>query len=86
MRMGDWKINFVPPPFGSGKWELHNLRTDPGETVDLREEQSDVFAQLSAAWEEYLKTHGVIWGSPAPMADMEDDEMADPVGWMKSSV
>ena len=32
---GDWKILFMPKPFGTGDWELFNLKNDPGELNDL---------------------------------------------------
>ena len=32
---GNWKLLWMPPPFGSGDWQLYDLSQDPGELVDL---------------------------------------------------
>ena len=32
---GDWKILWLPKPFGTGEWELFNLKHDPAEINDL---------------------------------------------------
>jgi arylsulfatase len=34
-RLGDWKILQLPPPYGTGQWQLYDLSKDPGETNDL---------------------------------------------------
>jgi len=34
-RLGDYKASFIPEPYGEAKWKLHNIKTDPGETIDL---------------------------------------------------
>ena len=85
MRIGDWKINYVPRPFGTGQWELHNVIADPGETNNLRNENPEKFQELAEAWDMYRHSCGVIWGGAAPL-DPEDDPMSDPLAWMKSSV
>lgn len=51
LRLGQWKITFVPPPAGPGEWELFDLATDPGETRDLRDQEPDKFKQLAAEWD-----------------------------------
>ena len=35
---GHWKILLLPPPFGTGDWELFNLQQDPSESHDLSEQ------------------------------------------------
>jgi len=42
-RMGDWKI---VRPKADGKWELYNLKTDPGEMNDVAEHNPDVIAKF----------------------------------------
>lgn len=83
MRIGDWKINFVPPPFGTGEWELHNVADDLGETNNLRAKYPDKYNELSKAWEEYIQENGVLWGSIPPVAAVEEDDISNPIGWMK---
>ena len=31
MRQGDYKAVMIPPPYGSGVWQLFNVVEDPGE-------------------------------------------------------
>ena len=60
LRKGDYKAIFVPPPFGSGEWQLFNVAKDPGETDDLSEKNPKKMAELKAAWEQYANEVGVI--------------------------
>ena len=59
-RRGHWKVLRLPPPFGTGDWQLYNLSEDPGETRDIAALYPQRVAELSSAWEEYAKTNGVI--------------------------
>jgi arylsulfatase A-like enzyme len=42
-RMGDWKIVRTKT---DGKWELYNLKTDPGETENVADKNPDVIAKF----------------------------------------
>jgi len=57
---GDWKILWLPPPFGPGDWQLYNLREDPGELVDLNDQHSERLVNMIAQWEQYKKDNGVL--------------------------
>jgi arylsulfatase len=57
---GDWKILWMPPPFGTGDWQLYNLREDPGELVDLSGQHSERLEEMIAQWEHYKKENGVL--------------------------
>ena len=57
---GDWKILWMPPPFGPGDWQLYNLREDPGELVDLNDQHSERLVNMIAQWEQYKKDNGVL--------------------------
>ncbi len=57
---GDYKITRSMPPVGDGAWRLFNMVTDPGETMDIREEAPDVFADLLASYETYARDVGVL--------------------------
>ena len=50
---GDWKILFMPKPFGTGDWELFNLKNDPGELNDLSKQYPDKRKDMVALWEQY---------------------------------
>lgn len=62
VRKGDFKIVFIPKPRGTEKWQLYNLRADPGEVYDLAEkpEYKAVFDELLKLWEQYVLETGVI--------------------------
>ncbi|RTE74412.1 hypothetical protein BHE90_011147 [Fusarium euwallaceae] len=88
LRRGDYKITFVPAPRGPQKWELFNVRQDPGETRDLGADLPDLFAELLALWEEYRRDVGVVGlGGEFKRAKPGDppviDEFNDPYGWIK---
>ena len=57
---GDWKILWMPPPFGPGEWELFDLREDPAEMNDLSGEFPDRLAEMIALWERYKDDNGVL--------------------------
>ena len=57
---GDWKILWMPPPFGTGDWQLYNLIEDPGELVDLSDQQSERLVKMVAQWERYKEENGVL--------------------------
>jgi len=57
---GDLKLVRNMPPIGDNQWHLFDLRTDPGETHDLRDVQPQVFAQMQADYATYAREHGVL--------------------------
>ncbi|KXJ89840.1 alkaline-phosphatase-like protein [Microdochium bolleyi] len=74
-RKGDWKIVFIPRPKGPEKWQLYNLRADPGEVHDLAEQEPQRLRELMTLWDQYVLETGVIPLSPelgAWMAAMEE--------------
>jgi arylsulfatase len=69
IRKGDWKLLRLtskpserrqPLAEGADKWELFDMRVDPGETKDLSSEFPAKVAELQAAWQEYSSTNGLI--------------------------
>ena len=60
LRMGDWKIVQQLPPFGSGNWELFDIRTDPGETQDLSLLLPNVVDSLVLEWNEYSDRNNIV--------------------------
>jgi arylsulfatase len=60
LRQGSWKIAFVSPPNGSGRWELYDLAKDPGERHDVSKQFPEVKKKLLARWDIYAKEMGII--------------------------
>ena len=58
--VGDWKILWMPKPFGTGEWELFNLEQDPAEIDDLSKQHPDKLKEMVARWEKYKKDNGVL--------------------------
>ena len=56
----DWKILWMPPPFGSGEWELYNLSVDPAEMNDLASEQPERLESMIEMWERYKQENTVL--------------------------
>ena len=57
---GDWKILWMPPPFGPGEWELFDLARDPAEMNDLSGDYPEKLAEMVALWEQYKEDNGVL--------------------------
>lgn len=60
VRRGDWKLTWEEAPSGENRWELFNLKEDPGETTDLSRESPDVMQSLIDRWSVYVTDVGVI--------------------------
>ena len=52
LRFGDWKIVYIPKPKGPERWQLYNLRSDPGEIHDLAEAEPDRLKSLLKLWDQ----------------------------------
>jgi arylsulfatase len=57
---GDWKILWMPAPFGSGEWELYNLAADPAEMNNLAGEQPERVESMIEMWERYKQENTVL--------------------------
>lgn len=57
---GDWKILWMPKPFGPGEWELFNLKQDPAELNDLGKQHPDKLKEMITLWEQYKKDNKVL--------------------------
>src|SRR6185436_4744794 len=63
IRAGDWKlIQF----YESGRNELYNLATDPGETSDLGHSQPDKVMELARKLFAWQGSVGAQWPMPNP--------------------
>jgi len=61
-RIGNWKLVWLWPPYGPGRWELFDLSVDPGETNDLSEQNPELVNTMSAAWDQWARDLAVeVW-------------------------
>jgi arylsulfatase len=60
IRKGDWKISWLPQPFGqehrqeASDWKLYNLAKDPAEQHNLSDQYPEKRQELIAHWDEYV--------------------------------
>ncbi len=62
LRRGDWKILWIEPPKGAGRWQLYNLASDPAEANDLAAAEPQRLADLTALWEQYAARNNIRAG------------------------
>lgn len=60
MRQGDWKIVQANPPWGTGRWELYNMREDREERDNLAARYPERLKALVNAYQTYQRNNGVI--------------------------
>lgn len=67
LRQGDWKVlSLLKGAGGTGEWQLFNLRSDPGETRDLANDNPAKAKEMATLWNEYARTNGVIFTRDGP--------------------
>ncbi len=59
-RRDNWKVLLQEEPYGTGQWQLYDLRADPGEQNDLSERFPEIRDELIAAWQNYADQVGVV--------------------------
>jgi arylsulfatase len=57
---GDWKLLRLPQPFGTGNWQLYNLKEDPGEIRDVSSDHPDIKEAMIAVWQKYAQENEVF--------------------------
>lgn len=60
VREGRWKAVHIPPPAGSGHWELFDVEADPGEVDDLARKNSDQLTKMIKDWNHYAEKANVV--------------------------
>ena len=60
LMQGDLKLVRDLPPLGDGRWRLYDLRTDPGETIDLGASRPETLAAMRVRWEAWAEAHHVL--------------------------
>ena len=59
-RSGAWKINKLPIPYGTGKWQLYNLQNDLSEQTDLADKNKDKLNELIDKYAVYATKNGIV--------------------------
>jgi arylsulfatase len=60
LRRDNWKITWITPPRGPGRWELFDLAKDPGELRDLAAQHPEILKELVAGWDRYVADNGLV--------------------------
>lgn len=60
IRKGQYKALYIPKPFGPGKWQLYNIKSDPGETNDIAEIENTRLQEMLKHWTDYVAETGLI--------------------------
>ncbi len=60
VRKGDFKLLWLPKPFGTGDWQLYDLAKDPGELNDLSNKEQKLREEMIRVWKKYADETGVI--------------------------
>ena len=55
VRQGDWKLVWIPKPFGDARWALHNLSSDPAEQNDLSDRYPERKQALMSVWQAFAR-------------------------------
>jgi arylsulfatase len=67
VRKGDFKLLWLPEPFGTNDWQLYDLSKDPAELNDLSDQLPELREEMIKIWNQYSEEKGVILptsGSP----------------------
>lgn len=59
VRKGNWKAVKYDAPYGTEDWELYDLLSDPGESTNLAEVNTQKLAELKTAWDQYAEEYEV---------------------------
>jgi arylsulfatase A-like enzyme len=57
---GDYKIMINRPEQSETEWHLFNIKTDPGEVSDLKDEQPQLFEEMLADYEMWEQANNVL--------------------------
>lgn len=67
IRQGNWKLLWICQPAGPGRWQLYDLRSDPGETNDRAAAEPRIRDRLIGLWTEYARSNAVILPDRSPV-------------------
>lgn len=60
IRKGKYKALFIPAPMGPDKWQLFDLKADPGETSDLADTEPEKLKEMVEHWSLYVAETGLV--------------------------
>lgn len=60
IRENNYKLLHMPPPYGTGSYELYDLDADPGESVNLVRSKPQIVERMRGLWQQYASDNGVI--------------------------
>jgi len=60
VRKGDFKLVWLPLPFGNEDWQLYDLSKDPAELNDLSQERPKLRKEMIGMWKQYSEDVGVV--------------------------
>jgi arylsulfatase A-like enzyme len=60
LRQGRWKITQLELPFDEANFALYDLSSDPGETIDLSQQQPEKRAELIELWRQQRQELGLV--------------------------
>jgi len=60
VRKGDFKLVWLPIPFGVDDWQLYDLSKDPAELNDLSQKRPKLRKEMIGIWKQYSKEVGVV--------------------------
>ena len=60
VRKGEFKLVWLPIPFGNDDWQLYDLSKDPAEINDLSQQLPKLRKEMIALWNKYSEEVGVV--------------------------
>ena len=60
IRMGRWKLVYLPEPWGADEWQLFDTFLDLSESRDLSSQKPELLAALKYEWSVYAEANNVI--------------------------
>jgi arylsulfatase len=67
IRRDNWKLLWLCEPSGPGRWQLYDVKADPGEMNDLATKRPLIREQLIRHWTEYVQANNVILPDSSPV-------------------
>ena len=59
-RQGDWKISWLPKPYGTEQWQLFDTRNDRGETRDVAAQHPELVAAMAKRYDKWAQQNRVM--------------------------
>jgi arylsulfatase len=77
VRKGDFKLLWLPAPFGVDDWQLYDLSKDPAELNDLSQERPKLRNEMVEIWNQYSTEMGVILPPGGALSPMDSAVQED---------